>query len=83
MSTLDLIKAAVPSVIRAPWCLKERNDAIGVLVNDGDLAGAAALIDLHAEQRHLNVVEICRVTRGPHEAVFARGEPKVAETDAA
>lgn len=78
-----MINAAVPSVIRAPWCLKARNDAIGVLVENGDLAKAAALIDQHAEQRHLNVVEICRVTQGGFEAVFARGEPKVAETDPA
>lgn len=78
-----MINAAVPSLIRAPWCLKERNDAIGVLVENGDLAKAAASIDQHAALRHLNVVEICRVTKGNFEAVFARGEPKVAEADPA
>lgn len=76
MTTLDLITTAVPSPIRAPWCLKDRPDAIGVLVENGDLAKAAAAIDNAAAQRGLTIAEICRVSHGGREAVFARGEPK-------
>lgn len=82
MTTLDLVKAATPSIIRAPWCLKGA-DVLSVLVESNNLEAAAASLDQHAGLRHMNVVEVCRVTRGTFEAVYARAEPKVAESDPA
>jgi len=74
MSTIDLIRAVTPSILRAPWCGKA--DALSVLVEKNDLTKAAASLDQHAELRSVTVVEVCRVTRGNYEAVYARGEAK-------
>ena len=80
MTTLSLIEAATPSIIRAPWCVELNNECMGVLVDDGDFRAAAAKLETIAEHRSLAIVEICRVQHGQVEAVFARGEPKVNPT---
>lgn len=76
MSTADLIQQAAPSPIRAPWCVGTNERCLSVLIENGDVAAAAALLDAHAEKRGLAIVEVCRVTRGEREAAYARGEPK-------
>ena len=80
MTTLELIEAATPSIIRAPWCVEMNPECMGVLVEDGDYRKAAAKLEGMAEHRKLVIVEICRVSHGNVEAVFARGEPKVNPT---
>lgn len=76
MTTFDLIEAAIPSIIRAPWCVEMNNECIGILVENGDYTKAAAKLDGVAQHRKLSIVEICRVQHGKVEAVFARGEPE-------
>lgn len=76
MSTLEMIEAATPSIIRAPWCVEMNPECIGVLIEGGDTRKAAASIDTVAEHRCLTIVEICRVKHGDREAAFARGEAR-------
>lgn len=76
MTTLAMIEAATPTIIRAPWCVEMNEACMGTLVENGDLATAAAKIDAVAGRRSLVIVEICRVKQGNVEAIFARGEPK-------
>lgn len=78
MSTLEMIEAATPSIIRAPWCIEMDPEVMGVLVEDGDFRKAAAKLEAVAVHRDLTIVEVCRVQHGKIEAVFARGEPKAA-----
>lgn len=76
MTTLELIEAAQPSILRAPWCEEMNNECFGSLIEGGDLAKAAAKLDVVAAHRALVIVEVCRVKHGSAEAVFARGETK-------
>ncbi len=80
MTTADLIQQAKPSPIRAPWAVKGSEHLISTLIEDGDVAAAAALIDACAEVRGLTIVEVCRVVKGTREAAYARGEPKANPT---
>lgn len=80
MTVLDLIQSAAPSPLRATWCVGMNERCLGVLVENGDLAAAAAALETHAEKRGLSIVEVCRVTKGRREAAFARGEPKAGPT---
>lgn len=75
MATLDLMRLAIATVRRAPWCTKSsQDDVMSVLIEDGDLAKAAETLDKHAEFRKMAVAEVCRVKRGNHEAAYARLE---------
>lgn len=76
MTTLELIEAATPSIIRAPWCVEMDPNCWGTLIEGGDLRAAAANLETVAVHRSLAIVEVCRVKHGSVEAVFARGEPK-------
>jgi hypothetical protein len=76
MTTLELIDAAKPTIIRAPWCIEMSAECMGVLIEGGDTRAAAAKLEVVAQHRGLAIVEVCRVKHGQVEAVFARGEPK-------
>jgi hypothetical protein len=76
VTALSLLEQAEPSQLRAPWCVQMHDRCLSVLVENGDVAKAAALLDLHADKRGLTIVEVCRVKQGDREAAYARGEPK-------
>lgn len=79
MTTADLLHQAKPSPIRPMWC-QRGGGSLSTLIEDGDIARAAARLDEHAEKRGLTIVEVCRVTQGTREAAYARGEPKANPT---
>lgn len=78
MSTLDLIMAAQPSLVRPAWCSKENlgETVIGVLYEParGELTAKAAadLLDEYAARRGWVVGEVARVRKGEFVAVYAR-----------
>lgn len=76
MSTADLIRDARPSPIRPLWCQRGSTNSLSTLLENGDVGAAAALLDRHAEERGASIVEVCRVTQGSREAIYARVEPK-------
>lgn len=76
MTTLELIEAATPSIIRAPWCVEMNPECMGALIEGGDLRAAVAKLETVAQHRSLAIVEVCRVKHGSVEVVFARGEVK-------
>lgn len=85
MSTLDLIMAAAPSVIRPAWCQK---DALGPAVvamlwepgrGELGLQAIAKTLDEAAQLRGWSIGEVARVRKGVFEGVYARA----AETTAA
>lgn len=75
MSAADLLQQAPPSPIRAPWCVGTNERCLSVLIEDGDVVAAGALLDTHADKRGMAVVEVCRVTKGKYEAAYAWVEP--------
>lgn len=80
MTVSDLIHKAAPSPTRAPWCVRGTEGHISTLIENGDVAKAAALLEAAAEKRGLTIVEVCRVKQGTREAAYARGEPKANPT---
>lgn len=80
MTAVELIQKAVPSALRAPWCVGTNTNCISVLIENGDVVMAATLIDNAAAHRGLAVAEVCRVKQGDREAAYARLEPKVNPT---
>ena len=80
MSALDLLQKAAPSPTRAPWCVRGTEGHISTLIENGDVAAAAAALDRVAELRKLAIVEVCRVRQGDREAAYARLEPKANPT---
>lgn len=90
MSTLDLINAARPSVVRPPWAAKDQlgERCIGILWEPArgelTLAAAAGRLDECAQQRGWAVGEVCRVRKGDFEGIYARpAPPTVVEGDKA
>jgi hypothetical protein len=80
VTVADLIHKAKPSHLRAPWCVRGTEGHISTLIENGDVAAAAAILEAAAAKRGLTIVEVCRVTQGTREAAYARGEPKVDPT---
>jgi DNA-binding phage protein len=80
VTALDLLQQAQPTQLRAPWCVKGAPDYLSALIENGDVAAAAALLDSYADKRGLTIVEVCRVRQGNREAAYARGEPKANPT---
>lgn len=76
MTVADLINNAAPSPTRAPWCVRGTDGHISTLIENGDVAAAAAILEAAADKRGLTLVEVCRVKQGTREAAYARGEPK-------
>jgi hypothetical protein len=76
MTALSLLEQAQPSPLRAPWCVQMHDRCLSALIENGDVAKAAAAIQAHADKRGLTIVEVCRVKQGDREAAYARGEPK-------
>lgn len=80
MTVADLINKAAPSPTRAPWCVRGTSGHVSTLIENGDVAAAAARLSEYAQQRNWNIVEVCRVKQGTREAAYARGEPKANPT---
>lgn len=80
MSTADLIHKAKPSPIRPMWGQRGSPNCLSTLIENGDVAAAAAILDKHAAERGAVVVDVHRVTQGSREAAYARIEPKANPT---
>lgn len=80
MTVADLLQQATPSATRAPWAVDMSKDVLGALIENGNEAATAALLEAHAEKRGLEIVEVCRVQQGKREAAYARGVPKANPT---
>lgn len=76
MTTADLIRQAKPSPIRPLWCQRGSENSLSTLLENGDVEAAAGRIDAAVEKLGFIVAEVCRVSQGSREAVYARVEPK-------
>ena len=69
-----MLSQANPVQERADWLHKGNPNLIGVRIEDGDLAKAAAILDDQAEIRGLKIVQVARFEREGVDCAFAEGK---------
>lgn len=78
MSVHDQLVNTAPVQTRLPWMERGNPNVLSVIVQNGNIAAAANVLEHHATARGLKIVEVARFTANGVDAAFVRGEPNAA-----